>query len=175
MSRWLAIVPLAVLIALGALFGLYALNRDPQVQPSALVGKPMPDLTLPDLATGREIRLRDLTAQGPLIVNFFASWCAPCEIEHPVLMGLKGGKVRILGIAYKDAPTNTAAFLTRLGDPFSTVVVDRQGRAGLDFGVTGVPETYVVGADGVILDKHTGPLSEAAARRLAERAATSAR
>ena len=170
MTRWLTLLPLVVLVALGALFGLYALNRNPQVQPQALVGKPMPELTLPSLDDGRPIRLADLAAEGPLLVNFFASWCAPCEIEHPVLVGLKGQPVRVIGIAYKDAPQNTQAFLTRLGDPFAQRLVDRDGRAGVEFGVTGVPETYLVGRDGVIVAKHTGPLTEPEARALVARA-----
>lgn len=167
MNRWLATVPLAVLIALGGLFYFYALRRDPQVQPQALVGRAMPDLTLPSLADGRSVRLRDAAAQGPMLVNFFASWCAPCEIEQPVLMGLRGRGVRLVGVAYKDAPPNTQAMLARLGDPFALTVVDRDGRAGVEFGVTGVPETYLIGRDGQVLAKHTGPLDEAEAARLA--------
>ena len=168
MSRWLALLPLMALVALGGLFYFYALKRDPQVQPQALVGKMAPDLTLPTLAEGQPIRLREAAAEGPMVVNFFASWCAPCEIEHPILMGLKGSGVRVVGIAYKDAPTNTQAFLTRLGDPFATALVDRDGRAGVEFGVTGVPETYVIGRDGKVLAKHTGPLTDAEAQRLAK-------
>jgi cytochrome c biogenesis protein CcmG/thiol:disulfide interchange protein DsbE len=166
MSRWLALLPLAVLLALGLLFGLYALHRNPQVQPQAMVGKPMPALTLPDLEDGTPVALRQAAGDGPVLVNFFASWCAPCEIEQPVLMELKAQKVRIVGVAYKDAPQNTRAFLSRLGDPFAARLVDRDGRAGVEFGVTGVPETYLVGADGVIRAKHTGPLNRAAAREL---------
>jgi cytochrome c biogenesis protein CcmG/thiol:disulfide interchange protein DsbE len=105
-----------------------------------------------------------------MLVNFFASWCAPCEIEHPVLMQLKAERVRLVGIAYKDAPQNTQAFIGRLGDPYAEVLVDREGRAGIEFGLTGVPETYVVGRDGMILAKHTGPLTPEAARRLAQQA-----
>jgi cytochrome c biogenesis protein CcmG/thiol:disulfide interchange protein DsbE len=166
MSRWLSLLPLIALVALGALFGLYALNRNPQVQPQALVGKPMPDLTLPSLDDGRPVRLRDVAAEGPVLVNFFASWCAPCEIEHPVLVGLAGQPVRLIGIAYKDAPQNSQAFLNRLGDPFVQRLVDRDGRAGVEFGVTGVPETYLVGRDGVIIAKHTGPLTPPEAQAL---------
>ena len=170
MRRWLAFLPLAVLAALGGLFGLYALNRNPQVQPEAMVGKQLPNLTLPTLAEGQPVPLREAAAEGPMLVNFFASWCAPCEIEHPVLMQMKAERVRLVGIAYKDAPQNTEAFLTRLGNPFSEILVDRDGRAGIEFGVTGVPETYVVGRDGVIIAKHTGPLTLEAARALAARA-----
>lgn len=168
MSRWLAALPLIALLALGGLFYFYALNRDPRVQPQALVGKTIPDLVLPTLKEGQPVRLRQLAAEGPMVVNFFASWCAPCEIEHPVLMGLKGRGVRVIGLAYKDAPPNTEALLTRLGDPFTTALVDRDGRAGVEFGVTGVPETFAVARDGRVLAKHTGPLTEADAARLAK-------
>ena len=170
MSRWLAFLPLVAILALGALFGLYALHRNPQVQPQALVGKSMPDLTLPSLEDGAPVRLRDAAAQGPMLVNFFASWCAPCEVEQPVLMQLKARKVRMIGIAYKDAPPKTQGFLSRLGDPFSQRLVDRDGRAGIEFGVTGVPETYLIGKDGQVLAKHTGPLSPEDAARLADQA-----
>ena len=168
MNRWLAALPLVALVALGALFYFFALRRDPRVQPQALVGKMVPDLTLPALADGKPVRIREAAAEGPMIVNFFASWCAPCEIEHPVLMSLKGENVRVVGIAYKDAPPNTQAFLNRLGNPFADALVDRDGRAGVEFGVTGVPETYVIARDGKVLAKHTGPLDEVEAEKLAK-------
>lgn len=169
MSRWLATLPLIALVALGGLFYFYALKRDPQVQPRALVGQPAPDVTLSSLIEGQPVRLRDEAAKGPVMVNFFASWCAPCEIEHPILMGLRGQGVRIVGVAYKDAPGNAQTLLNRLGNPYAVSVADRDGRAGIEFGVTGVPETYVVGADGTVLAKHTGPLTEADAADLARR------
>lgn len=170
MNRLLAFLPLAALLALGLLFGLYALKRDPQVQPDALVGKPLPDLVLPDLDNGRPLSLRQTAQPAPALVNIFASWCAPCEIEHPVLVDLKKQGVRVVGVAYKDAPDNTKAFLGRLGDPYAERLVDRDGRAGIELGVTGVPETYLVDADGTILAKHTGPLSLDQAKALLSKA-----
>ncbi|MFD1191115.1 DsbE family thiol:disulfide interchange protein [Phenylobacterium conjunctum] len=169
MNRWLAFAPLAVLAALALLFGVYGLNHDPKVEPRALVGKPLPEVSLPSLDDGRPVRLAD-AARGPVLVNVFASWCAPCEIEAPVLVELKRQDVRIVGIAYKDAPPNTEAFLARLGDPYDARLVDRDGRAGIELGVTGVPETYLVGADGMILDKHSGPLTAEIAQAMLAKA-----
>lgn len=160
MTRWLAFLPLAALALLAVLFIGYSLKRNPQVQPDAMVGKPMPALSLPDLTTGRPVALAE-AAKGPVLVNFFASWCAPCEIEHPELMRLKAAGVPIVGVAYKDAPENSTAFITKLGDPFRGKLIDRDGRAGLEFGVTGVPETFLIGSDGTILAKHSGPLTQA--------------
>jgi cytochrome c biogenesis protein CcmG/thiol:disulfide interchange protein DsbE len=174
-TRWLTILPLVVLAALAALFGLYGLHHDPKVQPHAMVGKPMPDLALPALEDGHPVRLRELTAKGPVIVNFFASWCAPCEVEAPQLNALSAQNVRIVGVAYKDAPAKTQAFLARLGDPYVQRLSDPDGRAGVEFGVTGVPETYLVGRDGVILSKHTGPLEAADVAALAKQAALTSR
>ena len=167
MNRWFAVLPLVALLAIGGLFFFHSLRRDPHVQPQALVGRQVPDLALPTLAEGTPVRLRELAAEAPIVVNFFASWCAPCEIEHPVLMGLKGRGARVVGIADKDAPPNSQALLTRLGNPYVQALVDRDGRAGVEFGVTGVPETYVIAAGGKVLAKHTGPLTEADAERLA--------
>lgn len=169
MKRWLAFLPLAALALMAVLFVGYSLKRNPQVQPDAMVGKPMPALTLPDLTTGRPAPLAQ-AAKGPVLVNFFASWCAPCEIEHPELMRLKAAGVPIVGIAYKDAPENSAAFIGRLGDPFRDKLIDRDGRAGLEFGVTGVPETYLIGSDGTILAKHSGPLTQADSEALLAKA-----
>jgi len=157
-KRWLAFAPLVALALLAVLFAGYSLKRNPQIQPSAMVGRPIPDLSLPELETGRPIPLRQAVT-GPVLVNFYASWCAPCELEAPALMRLKAQGVTILGVGYKDAPENNRAFLGRLGDPFALRVLDRDGRAGLEFGVTGVPESYLVDASGVITAKFTGELT----------------
>lgn len=165
MKRWLAFAPLAALVLLGVLFAGYSLKRNPQVQPSAMVGRPVPDLTLPVLETGRPMAVRQAVA-GPALVNFYASWCAPCELEAPALMRLKAQGVTIIGIGYKDAPENNRAFLGRVGDPFAIRLLDRDGRAGLEFGVTGVPESYLIDASGVITAKFTGELTPDEERRI---------
>ena len=164
MNRWFAVVPLVVLVALAALFIGWSLKRDPAFKPDALIGQPVPATVLPVLtgaiagpATGD---LPSAAARGPIVVNIFASWCAPCRIEHPRLMALQARGVTVIGIAYKDEPEATRAFLDELGDPFTTVLVDREGRAGLDLGVSGVPETFVIDARGIVVAKHSGPLIE---------------
>jgi len=168
MKRWLPLIPLVVLVALGVLFAGYALHHDPKVNPDALVGQPVPTVSLPGL-DGAPARPLRAALQGPALINVFASWCAPCAIEHPELMALQAQGVSIVGIAYKDDPAATRAFLSRLGDPFQTVLVDRLGDAGVEFGVSGVPETFLVGADGVIFAKHTGPMTAADAAEIAAR------
>jgi cytochrome c biogenesis protein CcmG/thiol:disulfide interchange protein DsbE len=160
MKRWIGFAPFVVLIALGVLFAGYALKHDPRVQPAALVGKPVPAVVLPDLDTGAMAAVAE-TPSRPRLINFYASWCAPCRVEAPQLMALKAQGVVVVGIAYKDEPARTQAFLAELGDPFAVKLVDRNGRGGIEFGVTGVPETFLVGADGMILAKHSGPLTDA--------------
>lgn len=168
MKRLVALAPVAVLVALGLLFALFGLRNDPRFLPRALVGKPVPEVTLPTLADGLPDTLA-APGKGPYLVNVFASWCAPCEIEAPLLVALKARGVPIVGVAYKDAPEKTRAFLARTGDPYARVLVDREGRAGIELGVSGVPETYLVDGSGRILDKISAPLTEADAARLAAR------
>ena len=168
MTRWLALLPLAALAILAVLF-IERLPHDPHVNPAAMVGQPVPDEQLPPLTGGAPVRLRG-QARPATLINFFASWCAPCLEEHPALMALQAQGVRIVGVAYKDAPDKTRALLTRMGDPFAATLVDRDGHAGVDFGISGVPETFLVGADGKILAKHTGPLTPDSAEALLEQA-----
>lgn len=162
MSRWLSIIPLVVLAALAVLFVGWSLKRDPAVKPDALVGQPIPETVLPML-TGDQAGpgFLDLKTAGvgrPMLVNVFASWCAPCRVEHPKLMALKARGVAVVGVAWKDDPVATRRFLDELGDPYSMVLVDRDGRAGLDLGITGAPETFAVNAMGEVVAKFSGPL-----------------
>ena len=135
-----------------------------------MVGKPLPDLALPILGGDGRASLRAL-AKGPALVNFYASWCAPCAEESPALMALKAEGVRIVGVAYKDDAVAAAAFLKRLGDPYAATLTDPDGAAGIEFGVTGVPETYAVDANGVIRAKRALPIDAADAEALLAAAA----
>lgn len=162
MKRWAALVPLVVLIALAVLFVGWSLRRDPVYQPDAMVGQAAPEIVLPVLSNGAAgpgaADLVTAAAGQPTVVNVFASWCAPCRIEHPQLMALREQGVRVIGVAYKDDPAATAAFLADLGDPFAVVLVDAEGRMGLELGSSGVPETFVLDPWGTIIAKHSGPI-----------------
>ena len=169
MSRWLALLPLAGLAALAILFAGYALHHDPHVNPAAVVGRPVPVDALPSLESGASRPLH-VAGQGPVLINFYASTCAPCVEEAPALMALKAQGVPIIGIAWKDTPEKAQAFLQRYGDPFAAKYVDRSGRAGVDFGISGVPETFAVDASGVVRAKYISPLTPEAAEALIDRA-----
>jgi cytochrome c biogenesis protein CcmG/thiol:disulfide interchange protein DsbE len=169
MKRLIALAPIAALAALVVVFAGYALHHSPQVTPRATVGQAAPNDPLPQLSGAAPAPIRT-AFKGPTLVNFFASWCVPCAEEAPTLASLKAEGVRIVGVAWKDDPGKTRAFLARYGDPYQTIFVDRDGRAGIDFGVTGVPETYLVGPDGRILDKQAQPLTPADAEALLSRA-----
>jgi cytochrome c biogenesis protein CcmG/thiol:disulfide interchange protein DsbE len=165
MRRLAAFAPLAALLAAIALFAGWSLRRNPQVTPTAMVGKPVPDVMLPRLGLAGYSSLRAV-AKGPTLVNFYASWCAPCAEESPALMALKAEGVRIVGVAYKDDPGAAGAFLKRLGDPYAENLEDRSGAAAIEFGLTGVPETYAVDALGVIRAKRAQPIDAADAEAL---------
>ena len=166
MNRWFALIPLVVVAALAVLFVGWSLKRDPAFKPDARVGQPIPQTVLPMLEGGAASdRMLDLKTAGvgkPMIVNVFASWCAPCRLEHPQLLALQAQGIAVVGIAYKDEPVATRAFLDELGDPFAMVLVDREGRAGLDLGISGVPESFAVDAMGKIVAKSSGPLLDPA-------------
>ena len=175
-TRWLAILPVVILGALALLFGIYGLRHDPHVIPEALVGKHAPPVALPRLDTGK-MQSVTAAAHAPKVrlVNFFASWCVPCVAENSSLMALKAGGVSITGVAYKDKSSATKAFLARLGDPFDVVLLDTDGAAGVEYGVSGVPETFAVSQDGTILAKHSGELTPEIADRLLASADQSAK
>jgi len=153
------LVPAALFAVLLVAFAI-GLRHDPHLLPSALIDRPAPDFSLPGLyATADGLDRKDLGGQVTL-VNFFASWCAPCREEHPGLMALaRRPGVTLHGIAYKDKLEESRRFLDRLGNPYRRVGVDRSGTTAIDFGVYGVPETYVVDGTGHIRYRHVGPLT----------------
>jgi cytochrome c biogenesis protein CcmG/thiol:disulfide interchange protein DsbE len=143
--------------AAAALFATLSGSRNPAQLPSVLIGKRAPATPVPLLDNGMAtLDLADFAGE-PLLVNFFASWCAPCRAEAPAL-ALLAESVTVIGIAYKDKPVDTTAFLTQFGNPFSAIGVDRDGRLGFAWGVYGVPESYVIGSDGTVLLRHAGPI-----------------
>ena len=168
--RMLALIPLAAFLALAVLFLIRLGAGDASRIPSALIGKNAPDFALPPVA-GLDrpgFSAADLRRGRVTLVNVFASWCVPCREEHALLSrlardpALSARGVQIFGLNYKDDPANAAAFLRELGNPYARVGGDRQGRAAIDWGVYGVPETFIVRGDGTIAYKFVGPLNEQA-------------
>jgi len=164
--RWLVALPLVVFIALAGLFLLRLYGGDPSKIPSALIGRPAPQTALPALEglqkDGAQVPgLDPAVFMGKVsIVNVWASWCVPCHDEAPLLTALaKDKRLQVVGINYKDSPDNARRFLGRYGNPFGMVGVDGNGRAAIEWGVYGVPETFVVGREGTILYKMVGPVT----------------
>jgi cytochrome c biogenesis protein CcmG, thiol:disulfide interchange protein DsbE len=159
MPRALYLLPVVLFMALAAWFALALRpDHDPRELPSALIDKEAPRFDLAGL-NGPRVALDGLKG-APVLLNFFASWCVPCRIEHPLLMRLSEQEhVPLYGIDYKDQPEAAAKLLAQLGDPYRAIGMDRDGRVGLDFGVYGVPETYVLDGTGHIRKRFVGPLT----------------
>lgn len=167
--NFFVLLPLLLFGGLAGVFLIQLLSgHDPQQIPSVLIGKTAPETTLPPLdgMTGRDGQPMpglDLTGFGdgkPVLVNVFASWCGPCREEHPLLMALaEDPRLSIVAINYKDAPENARRFLASLGNPYTAIGVDQTGTATIDWGVYGVPESFLVAPDGEILYKQIGPFT----------------
>jgi cytochrome c biogenesis protein CcmG/thiol:disulfide interchange protein DsbE len=161
----LAALPLVAFLALGGLFMARLGAGDASRLPSALIGQAAPNLDLPGLDGGVGLTNADLKRGHVTLVNIFASWCEPCHIEHEFLLDLAGDPdlkakgVEILGVAQKDSADNIRRFLNEAGDPYAKVGLDHDNRAGIDWGVYGVPETFILNGDGVIAYKFVGPMS----------------
>jgi cytochrome c biogenesis protein CcmG/thiol:disulfide interchange protein DsbE len=157
--RALMLLPLGTFLVLALAFGI-GLTRDPSVIPSVLVGKPVPVFDLPPVE-GRTSGLSSGDLVGEVsLVNVFASWCTACRIEHSLFMRLaEQGVVPIHGLNYKDKPDDAARWLDTLGDPYTRTGADLDGRVAIDWGVYGMPETFIVDAEGRIRFKHVGPVT----------------
>jgi cytochrome c biogenesis protein CcmG/thiol:disulfide interchange protein DsbE len=153
-------LPLILLAGLVAVFA-FSIDRDPQLIRSVLIDKPAPEFALPPVDGMFTPGFDAASLKGePTVVNVWASWCVPCRAEHPLLVELKQQTgVRLFGINQADAPENARAFLDELGNPYDAIGADRDRRVSIDWGVYGVPETFVVDADGIITFKHVGPLT----------------
>jgi cytochrome c biogenesis protein CcmG/thiol:disulfide interchange protein DsbE len=158
-TRSLFVAPALAFAAIAVAF-YFGLSRDPSVLPSALISKPVPEFSLPPVK-GRTLGLSSADLEGEVsLVNVFASWCTACRYEHPLFMRLKAqGVLPIHGLNYKDKPDDAAKWLDTLGDPYTRTGADRDGRVSIDWGVYGVPETYVIGRDGRIAYKQVGPVT----------------
>jgi cytochrome c biogenesis protein CcmG/thiol:disulfide interchange protein DsbE len=164
--KLIVLLPLIAFLALAALFFIRLYAGDPTTLPSALIGRPVPETTLPPVAglVRDGVQVPGIASgdfKGAVtLVNVWASWCAPCHDEAPLLMKLAEDKrIRVVGINYKDQPDNARRFIGRYGNPFAAVGTDSNGRASIDWGVYGVPETFVVSRDGRIAFKLVGPIT----------------
>jgi len=153
------LIPIALFVPLAVALG-WALTHNPRDIPSALIGKPVPQFNLPPVQ-GRTLGLSDTDLSGEVsLVNVFASWCVACRDEHPLFIRMKAESiVPIHGLNYKDRPADAARWLDTLGDPYTRTGADIDGRVAIDWGVYGVPETFVIAKDGRIAHKHIGPLT----------------
>ncbi len=158
--RFVYLLPLGFFACLALIFLMrLGSGDDPQAVPSALIGRPAPQFDLPALE-GEPAFTRAMLEGKTTIVNVWASWCGPCRLEHPLLMELAEDKrLQVVGINYKDQPANARGFLQELGNPYAAIATDTRGRAAIEWGVYGVPETFLVGPDGVIRHKVIGPVT----------------
>ena len=155
LARYLPLIVFAVI----AVFLGIGLTMNPKDIPSPLIGKPAPEFTLPPVK-GRTLGLATADLRGQVsIVNVFASWCVACREEHPIMMELAKGPVPIMGLNYKDKPDDAQQWLDQLGDPYTRTGADINGRVAIDWGVYGVPETFIVDREGRIAYKHIGAMT----------------
>lgn len=157
MRKILLFIPLFVFLILGVFFYLQ-LGKDTQYMPSALIGKKVPDFKLVSLETGQLLTQEDLPKQAYLI-NFWGTWCPACHVEHPFLVELAEQGVTLVGVDYKDEKALAEQWLAEKGNPYSMILMDELGHFGVDLGVTGAPETFVVNSYGDIVYRHQGPIA----------------
>ncbi|MCL2297535.1 MAG: DsbE family thiol:disulfide interchange protein [Proteobacteria bacterium] len=164
-KKLLLLIPLVVFFVLAGFF-VVGLGLNPREVPSPLIGKPAPTFALPDLnEPEKTVTSKDFLGQVWLF-NVWASWCVSCRAEHPLLVAYaKTNEVAIVGLNYKDKPADGKAWLRQYGDPYTVSVIDADGRVGIDYGVYGVPETFLIDKQGIIRYKQIGPITEEAMRK----------
>ena len=142
-------------------FYLLIIDRDPTELPSVLIEKKVPRFEAESLLDDKKFISTEEFANKTVIVNFFATWCKPCREEHPYIKRLSNTKgIKIIGINYKDNPQRTIKWLKELGNPYSNIAIDSNGQIGIDWGVYGLPETFIVNAEGIIKYRHVGPITK---------------
>ncbi|WP_397542299.1 DsbE family thiol:disulfide interchange protein [Roseovarius salis] len=154
------IAPPVIFAGLAALFYFGMQRENPDELPSTLTGKPAPAVEVSALGDKPLFSDADIRSGGVKLVNYWASWCAPCRVEHPHLERLADEGITIYGVNYKDKPANALGFLKELGDPYTAIGADPAGRMALEWGVYGVPETYVIDGEGRIVLRFAGPITE---------------
>jgi cytochrome c biogenesis protein CcmG/thiol:disulfide interchange protein DsbE len=159
------LVPLLVFLVIAVFLGI-GLTRDPRKLPSTMIGKPAPSFSVPQLITeDKQFSPTDMKGQVWLL-NVWASWCTPCRVEHPILVEIERSKaVPIVGLNHKDKREDALKFLQQLGDPYVLTAVDREGLVSIDYGVYGVPETFVIDREGRVRHRHVGPITPEALQK----------
>lgn len=160
----LAILPVLIFASIAGMFAWGMFREDPNNLPLAIQGQTVPEVNLQTMPGKTPFTSADLKTGQVKLVNFWASWCGPCRVEHPTLMAMAEEGVPIYGINFKDDPADAAAFIAELGDPYTALAADPRGRNGLDWGVIAMPETFVVDGDGTILLRHAGPVTSSILR-----------
>lgn len=165
--RMIVVAPLILFVGLAIVFGFSLKSADPSKLPSALIGKPVPAIDFPALADvevkGKPVpgvTAEDLSGGGVTVVNFWASWCGPCVQEHPLLVELARRGVKVVGVNYKDPAPGGRRFLDKYGNPYAAIGTDASGRGAIEWGVYGMPETFVIDGKGRIAHKHVGAITE---------------
>ena len=160
MARLKLFLPLLIFIALAGLFyKMLGNDYNPQDLPSALIGQTLPEFTLAQLEDDKPLSKKDIIGE-PMLLNVWATWCPSCRVEHPYLNQLKAQGIKIIGLDYKDERKKALQWLADLGDPYAVNLYDVDGSLGLDLGVYGAPETYLIDANGMIIDKHVGVIDD---------------
>ena len=162
MKKQLLLIPFIVfLLILSTFFYLLTIERNPSELPSNLLNKPIPNFETESLLKNKKFISSDEFGKEKVLVNFFATWCKPCRTEHAYIKRFSEEEgIRVIGINYKDNPKKTVEWLRKLGNPYSNVPIDKDGRIAIDWGVYGIPETFVINSNGIIKYRHIGPVTE---------------